>query len=84
VIETLRIIKLLSRSDATSATLQEKLQLNVQTLRRRIEDARSFGAEIESVKRENIFFYRLTNWNEIEEYTNILLKVFEKNSLVKK
>lgn len=70
LLTTLEITSYLSRKSATAAHLQTEFGVSIATLKRHLAEARELGAEIDSVKIENVSTYELRNYPLISKRLN--------------
>jgi len=81
LLQCLRLIETLSRSNATAETLATQLESSPATLKRYISEARLLGADIASVRLSGGWVYELRNADRVMTRVRQWIELEEKRDL---
>lgn len=81
LLQTLRIIETLSRTDATTETLCKQFDASSATVKRYLAEARDLGADIRSVRSGASWLYELRNADSVMPRTLRWIELEEKRDL---
>jgi biotin operon repressor len=81
LLQTLRMIEALSRSDASAETLCKQLDASSATVKRYLNEARDLGADIRSVRVGAAWVYELRNADSVMSRTMRWIDLEEKRDL---
>ena len=81
LLQCLRLVETLSRSNATAETLATQLEASPATLKRYISEARLLGADIASVRLSGGWVYELRNADRVMTRVRQWIELEEKRDL---